>query len=281
MAITNPTDVKLSYLAKAKINLDLLITGRRDDGFHELDSIVGFADFGDELSAENHNGLSLSVTGPFADHLDSNDHNLIIEAAKLICEAAKIKPNVKFHLIKNLPVSSGIGGGSADAAAALKLCQKIFDLDFSDDELASIALKLGADVPVCLKSTPHHMTGIGEKLSPLLLKDKINLVLVNPGKTLSTPNVFQAYKKFSRGFDQKRSFLTTEIHLSFIIETLQQSGNSLQSAACEIEPEIDTVMSGSGATCFGLYKNKVDCQKASELIFKQNPTWWVKSVEIN
>lgn len=279
-------------LAPAKINLDLLITGRRNDGFHLLDSLVVFADYGDEITAEPSDSLSLDISGPFADSLENNQNNLILKAAKLICDYQGIAPNIRFHLIKNLPVSSGIGGGSADAAAALKICMKMFSIDIGQQKLQEIALKLGADVPVCLQSMACQMTGIGDSIKILNIKKPLHILLVNAGVSVSTPDVFKKYAVMNCGLDKQRHFKEDEIHFPFMLETLIKSKNSLEEAACNIKPVIKKQlrallaeegiliarMSGSGATCYGLFDNNEKCKKAAINISKNNQHWWVRAV---
>lgn len=280
-------------LAPAKINLDLLITGRRADGYHLLDSLVAFTEFGDELVACESQGLTLEIKGPFAKELKVNQDNLILKAARAICKKTGIIPNIKFTLIKNLPVSSGIGGGSADAAAALKLCIDFFSLDLNDTKLNEIALKLGADVPVCLRSSTSHMSGVGEKMIGVKLISNMHVLLVNPGLSISTPTVFAAYKNSVEIFDEARSFLNNQMHLPLMIDTLKKSRNSLQGPATSLEPRIKDVltvlknidniflsrMSGSGATCFALFQNEKDCKRAEEIIAMEKPNWWVKATK--
>nr|WP_276515118.1 4-(cytidine 5'-diphospho)-2-C-methyl-D-erythritol kinase [Pseudemcibacter aquimaris] len=281
-------------MAPAKINLDLLITGRREDGYHLLDSLVVFTEFGDELYIEKSDSLSLDITGPFSNGLTVNEDNLVLRAAKLIAEEAKIQPNFKFHLVKNLPVSSGIGGGSSDAAAAIKLIIELFNLEISDERLNEIGLKLGADIPVCLLGQTSHMSGIGEKLVPFDIKDDLYLLLVNPSISVSTPEIFKEYKIENHEFDKERHFSKNEVHLPFILDALNNSHNSLQSAAVskksviqDVISAIDTTeglllsrMSGSGATCFGIYSSEKDCHNAYELIIKEKNNWWVKSTKV-
>lgn len=282
-------------LAPAKINLDLLITGKRADGYHLLDSIVVFADIGDEITAELSDHLSLSITGDFAHQLDENSDNLILKAARIICEKAGILPHIKFNLVKNLPVSSGIGGGSADAAAAVKLCIELFDLNIDHNELNRLALTIGADVPVCLMGKSVQMCGIGEKLTNLNIFDPLYLILVNPGVTVSTAFIFNEYAKINQSFDETRKIKSGEIHFPFMIEKLIESQNSLQKAALKMEPVIGKVMaainetdnviisrmSGSGATCFGLYENGQMAMKAAKIITGKYPHWWVQPVLVN
>ena len=280
-------------LAPAKINLDLLITGRRDDGYHLLDSIVAFTDFGDQLFAEPSDHLSLSISGPFAAGLKPDENNLIIKAARLICEKVGISPNIKFNLIKNLPLASGIGGGSADAAAALKFCIEILSIKIAKTTLNHIALELGADVPVCLLSETCHMQGIGEKITRLNFNKQLHLLLMNPMVSVSTPAVFKQYENLSGGFDQNRSLANDQIHLPLILDILKESRNSLSEATLNIEPEINNVlhclsntddvlitrMSGSGATCFALYEKQESCLNAAQRMKNNKPDWWVKSTK--
>ena len=276
-------------LAPAKINLDLLITGRREDGYHLLDSIVVFTDIGDELTAEKSDKLSLVISGPYAEDLNDQNDNLILLAARQICEYANIPPHIKFHLNKKMPISSGIGGGSADAAAALKLCIELFSIKIEPEELNKIALELGSDVPVCLINKPVHMTGVGEKISDFDLIDTLHMVLVNPNISVSTPMVFDAYQKSNMAFDTERVFPSGKIHLTLMLDIIKKSGNSLTEATISREPGINEVikllsktedvliarMSGSGATCFALYKSNECCLKAAQYMIKRKPDWWV------
>jgi 4-diphosphocytidyl-2-C-methyl-D-erythritol kinase len=281
-------------LAPAKINLDLLITGKRDDGYHVLDSLVVFADYGDELFAEHSNGLSLNISGPFAEGLSADENNLVLKAAKLICDFCGVEPNLKFHLIKNLPISSGIGGGSADAAAALRLCIEKLTLDITNVQVLNIALKLGADVPVCYKSKATQMKGIGEELNDLILTNQIYLLLVNPDVNISTPDIFSYYSSHFIEFDNDRENINDNINLPFMLETLKESRNSLENAACSIKPIIKSVlyelnaadgvmygqMSGSGATCYGLCESYEAAVTIAELLSVEKPSWWIKAVKI-
>lgn len=279
--------------APAKINLDLLITGRRDGGYHLLDSVVVFTELGDELTVEQSDHLSLSISGPFANELEPDGDNLILKAARLICEARNVSPNLKFHLIKNLPVSSGIGGGSTDAAVALKLTMNELKLNVTPKQLKDIALKLGADVPACLLSSAAHMTGIGERLVAIKIEKPLYLLLVNPGVSVSTPDIFKQYESMGIFFDRPREYKIINIHDRFIDEKLMKSQNSLEKAASILEPEILKVlkalenidglimkrMSGSGATCFGVFDNKENCLKAKKKLKRQNSSWWIEATK--
>ncbi len=177
----------ISRTAYAKINLDLLITGRQEDGYHTLDSLVVFADYGDEIHVRPSKNLKLTIEGPFAKGLDSADDNLVLKAAKLLRERLDIRAGAEIILVKNLPVASGIGGGSADAAATLLALCDLWELDgLPHQKLEEWGLSLGADIPVCITSHSMHMTGVGEILSPLFLKFPLFMLLINPRVQVST-----------------------------------------------------------------------------------------------
>lgn len=281
-------------LAAAKINLDLRITGRRDDGYHLLDSIVVFTEYGDQLEAVISDQLSLEISGPFSEGLPCDKTNLILKAAKLVCNEAGVKPKLKFCLTKNLPVSSGIGGGSADAAAAMLLTRDLLSIDLSDEYLLNIALKLGADVPVCLRSHSTVMRGIGDELNRVNLVSDCYILLVNSGVSVSTPPIFKKYADVSEKFDKKRNVPAQEIHLPLMIDILKNSQNSLETVACELEPSIIEVleaigktdkvlfsrMSGSGATCFGLYKTQEQCMRAASDLRAKTNEWWIQPTKV-
>ncbi len=277
-------------LAAAKINLDLRITGRREDGYHLLDSIVVFTELGDYLTAEHCDELSLVIDGEFSKDISNNGDNLVLKAAHAICKQADVRPNLKFYLKKNLPSSSGIGGGSADAAAALKICNDMLGINFDQNRLKKIALQIGADVPACLLSKACRMTGIGGIISPIEFDNDLQMLLVNPGISISTPAVFTAYKSLDTPFEKKRAFSVNKIHLPLMIDQLKSSKNSLQDAACQLESRVSGVlgelsdlkgavlsrMSGSGATCFALFENEEDCKNAASDLQRRNPDWWIK-----
>ncbi|MEZ5758745.1 MAG: 4-(cytidine 5'-diphospho)-2-C-methyl-D-erythritol kinase [Emcibacteraceae bacterium] len=281
-------------LAAAKINLDLRITGRRDDGYHLLDSIVVFADYGDILTVETGRGLTLEISGPFSDGLDYGPDNLIIKAAQLFFKETAISPNVNFKLIKNLPVSSGIGGGSADAAAAIRLLMDLYKPEISQTRIMALALEIGADVPVCLYSQSAQMCGIGERIKPITIADDIYMLLVNPLKSVSTADVFKAYANSGQDFESEREIAKGPVHIQLMLNILKDSTNSLEQAACALESEIEDIlkalnktegalisrMSGSGATCFSLYRTKEDCAAAALKIREFNKSWWVRETKI-
>jgi 4-diphosphocytidyl-2-C-methyl-D-erythritol kinase len=264
--------------APAKINLALHVLGRRADGYHELDSIVAFADVGDRLTLTRAETTSLNLSGPFAHGLRAEPDNLVLRAFAALGGDAKLGP-VAFHLEKNLPIASGIGGGSADAAAALRGLARLFSLPMG--EVESVALGLGADVPVCLHGKTVRMRGIGESLEPVDLDLPPAIVLVNPGCQTSTPAVF---KELAAPPDQ------------LIASTLDPKSqatwrNDLQSPALRLAPAIAEAlstlasqrqltsirMSGSGATCFGLVENLEAAQRAAREIAALHPLWWVSA----
>ncbi len=260
----------ISVPAPAKINLSLHITGQRADGYHLLDSLVVFAEIGDLVHLRP-GPLSLTITGPFAEGLYADADNLCLRAAHLAGGEAAIT------LEKNLPVASGIGGGSADAAAVLRG----FDARPSQPE------SLGADVPVCLAGLPVRMRGLGEILDPVPALPPLALVLVNPGKGLSTPQVFRALERRDHApMGDLPDFPDTAALIAF----LRDCRNDLEAPAIRLLPEIATClealrdqgallarMSGSGATCFGIFADMVAARAAAAALSQpgRHPGWWI------
>ncbi len=269
--------------APAKVNLFLHILGRREDGYHLLDSLVAFAACGDRLEAFAADDLSLAVTGPFAAELANEPDNLVLRAAHLLASSAGITPKANLILHKNLPIASGIGGGSADAAAALRLLSQLWDLQPDPALLHGIAQRLGADVPVCLASRTTRMGGIGERLEAAPLLPSCGLVLVNPGVAVSTPAVF---KSRDPGFSLPARLADGWPDAHALAADLSHAHNDLQAAAIRLCPPIDQVlaaiasapdcllvrMSGSGATCFGLFPDAGSAERAADAISR--PGWW-------
>ena len=250
--------------APAKINLTLHVTGQRADGYHLLDSLVVFAGACDGVTASEADALSLAVTGPFAASLVDGD-NLVLRAARALAASAGIVPRAALALDKRLPVASGIGGGSADAAASLRALVRLWRLDVGAADLHAVAAGLGADVPVCLESRPRLMSGIGEILSPAPAVPPCGILLVNPGVGLATQAVFRAR---SGPFSQPTGLSAPWADAAAMARDLAQARNDLQAPAVGLCPAIGAVlaalsadpdallvrMSGSGATCFALYK---------------------------
>jgi 4-diphosphocytidyl-2-C-methyl-D-erythritol kinase len=272
-----------SAFAPAKINLHLHVVGRRADGYHLLDSLVVFAGIGDRLTVSPAGRLTLSITGPFAAGLEAGADNLVLRAARALAEEAGINPTGALALEKNLPVASGIGGGSADAAAALRLLCRFWGLDPSlPDQLAGA---LGADVPVCVAGVPALMSGIGEILAPAPVLPDVGIVLVNPGVAIATPAVFRTR---SAAFSDPAHFPARGwTDAEALATTLHTTRNDLELPARQLAPAIDDVldalattancllarMSGSGATCFGLFPHPAAARAAAGSINRDG--WWV------
>lgn len=251
----------LSETAYAKINLALHVRQRRADGYHQIESLFAFAEDGDRLTAETREdgAISLTIDGPFALGLESGPDNLVVRAAEALRSACGVTAGADIRLTKNLPIASGIGGGSADAAAALRLLSRLWNLDPDHDRLLRIAAEIGSDVPACLVSRTLVGTGRGEELD---LRDiaglaGMPLLLVNPGRALSTAAVFAAWDQRDRG----------ALHVGDLDQLLADARNDLQAPAIALVPEIADIlaelrkadglrlarMSGSGATCFALF----------------------------
>ena len=268
----------LSELAPAKVNLYLRVTGRRADGYHLLDSLAVFGPAADVLSAGAGETLTLDVQGPFAPALAGEADNLVLRAARLLAEAACVAPQARLVLDKRLPVASGIGGGSADAAAALRLLARLWGVPVPAD----LAAQLGADVPVCLAARPARMEGIGEHLGAAPDLPAFGLLLVNPGVAVSTPAVFRAR---AGGFSEPATLPPAWTSAEAMAVDLRPLGNDLEAAAIALCPAIADVlawlrarpgcllarMSGSGATCFALFADEA----AAEAHARDAPRgWW-------
>jgi 4-diphosphocytidyl-2-C-methyl-D-erythritol kinase len=279
----------LNEFAPAKLNLYLHVTGRRDDGYHDLDSLVVFAGVGDEIRLQPHNGFSFKIEGPHMRALASEpvENNLAVKAAQSFAQLTGKKLDVALTLIKNLPVASGIGGGSSDAAATLRILAKYWGIALDDPRLQEAALKHGQDVPVCLRIANNFMTATGTAPAPEL--PYADIVLVNPNKALATPSVYQAFRQSSHDFSPNACFHEAPKDLETLIMLLKKRHNALQEAAEELMPEIAVIigdldrtedcllaqMSGSGATCFGIYADRSAARKAAATILEKHPEWWV------
>jgi 4-diphosphocytidyl-2-C-methyl-D-erythritol kinase len=274
---------RLTEAAPAKINLYLHVTGRRDDGYHLLDSLVAFAGIGDTLSAEWADTLSLQVHGQFAAALHHEPDNLVLRAARSLATVAGPTRGAALTLEKRLPVASGMGGGSADAAATLRLLCRLWQLPVGSGQLAGLAEQLGADVPVCLASRPARMRGVGEQLETAPIFPACGILLVNPGVALPTQGVFRAREG---PFSSPALLPPVWRTVSAMAADLGGLRNDLQPAAISLQPVIRTVltalqstsgcllarMSGSGATCFALYPDAGEAQRAAERL--PDPGWW-------
>lgn len=282
----------MKVFAPAKINLALHVTGQRPDGYHLIESLVTFATVGDEISIGPSDKDRLTFSGPFGGRLAADfGTNLIIKALDAIgaAEQGRRCPPVAIHLEKNLPLASGIGGGSADAAAALKGLNEFWGLGLTEDALMRTGLPLGADVPMCVFGKPLIARGIGEIIEPVNLPE-LPMVLVNPGVGVSTPEIFKALvKKENEALLVSRLALLngrSEIHA--LVEYLRTTRNDLEVPARAIEPVIGDVisaleksgalfarMSGSGATCFGIFPDKAAAEAAKASIGNGHTDWWV------
>ncbi len=276
----------LSQHAPAKVNLFLHITGRRDDGYHLLDSLAVFSEVGDTLRAEPADELALTISGPQRAGLSCTD-NLVLRAALALASAAGLQAKAAITLEKQLPVASGIGGGSADAAATLRLLCRLWRLEPDPRDLLGIAAGLGADVAVCLGERPARMGGIGDRLSAAPLLPRFGLVLANPGRPVSTPEVFRAAAQFRTGFSAPAKLPAGWPDAEAMADDLAGCANDLEAAAIALCPEISDVlvaiaadpncllarMSGSGATCFGLFADPASAANAAARL--QRDAWWV------
>lgn len=271
--------------APAKINLFLHVTGRREDGYHLLESLVAFTETGDRLTVDRSDGLTLSIEGPFAAGLPTvGEDNLVLRAASLLRDAGSSDAGARIVLEKNLPVSSGIGGGSADAAAALRALSVLWDLNLSEERLAALGLRLGADVPVCLNARPAMMLGVGEQIEKVGSPPGCGVVLVNAREGVSTPAVFNAR---TAAFSEPAGWESPADFDAFI-GALMDRRNDLLAPAQAVSPVIGDVLdalaaepdcalarlSGSGGTCFGLYSNVAQANAACERLRSEHPDWW-------
>lgn len=273
-------------LARAKVNLYLHVTGRRADGYHLLDSLVVFAEAGDEIAMAPAERLSLAIDGPFAAGLDHGPDNLVLRAARALQDLTGTQRGAAIRLTKNLPVASGIGGGSADAAATLAGLCGLWNLEPHRAALMAVAARLGADVPVCLNGQPCFVGGIGEELVPAGDLPPAWLLLANPGIATPTPAVFKArqgpFSSAARWAEPPRDFAE-------FAARLRAAGNDLTAAALSVTPAIGQVLaalqrlhgcalsrlSGSGATCFGLFADEESARAAEARLRADHTGWWI------
>ena len=285
----------LSEEGRAKVNLTLRVNGRRSDGYHDLESVVAFADCADRLTLTPGAELDLQMSGPLAQACGETSDNLVLKAARLLGERVPGMKAGSFLLDKVLPVAAGIGGGSADAAAALRLLARLNGLAPDDPRIVEVAQLTGADVPVCVTSRACVMTGVGESLQPLTLP-KMPCVMVNPCVPVATRDVFAALglrngELLVGATDVllQDSWPEAGASLEDWVEALAAGSNDLESSALRVQPVIGDViaalsatngawlsrMSGSGATCFAIYENTAEAGRAAEKIQRDHPGWWV------
>jgi 4-diphosphocytidyl-2-C-methyl-D-erythritol kinase len=286
-AVAADVSAVIARAAPAKLNLYLHVVGKRADGYHLLDSLVAFADLGDMLTVAPADKVSLQVEGPFAASLAGEGDNLVLRAARALAEALGCRAGAAIRLTKNLPVASGIGGGSADAAATLAALQALWGTNLPPDRLRALAQSLGADVPVCCAARPSFMGGIGDEIAPAPSLPSVGLVLVNPGVKLATVDVFKAR---AGAFSAPARFAQAPRDAADLAELLRARANDLAAPAARLCPAIPVVLealaaspacrlarlSGSGATCFGVYDDAAAAGRAAATLAKARPEWWIR-----
>jgi 4-diphosphocytidyl-2-C-methyl-D-erythritol kinase len=277
---------RIAETAAAKINLFLHAGARRADGYHDLQSLAVFASVGDQLSFGEADALSLSLAGPFAPALASEADNITLKAARALAARKGGSVGARIELVKYLPVASGLGGGSADAAATLRGLNELWGLDLPAGELRALGAAIGSDVPACIASVSAWMEGRGERVTPVSLP-LLHLVLVNPGVAVSTADVFgKLSQRSGTDLDRPSTFADTEALLEFLAAT----SNDLEAPAIALAPAINEAlvalaaggallsrMSGSGATCFGLFESEVRAKFAAKAISETRPDWWARA----
>nr|WP_041797983.1 4-(cytidine 5'-diphospho)-2-C-methyl-D-erythritol kinase [Rhodopseudomonas palustris] len=285
----------LSDQARAKVNLTLRVVGRRVDGYHDLESVVAFADCADRLTLHPGAELSLVTSGPGAQDCGDTADNLVLKATRLLAERVPKLRSGAFVLDKHLPVAAGIGGGSADAAAALRLLARANDLAADDPRVVEAARLTGADVPVCLPSRPCVMTGVGDTLTPLPLP-RLPAVMVNPRVPVATKDVFKALGLRAGQLNvgivdvlKSKGWPAVDASVADWIVAVRRGTNDLEAPALKVEPIVGDVlralaalpgvrmsrMSGSGATCFALFASDEDTKAGAEVLRAAHPGWWI------
>lgn len=280
--MTGTATIKLT--APAKLNLYLHVTGRRPDGYHLLDSLVVFAELADGLEIAPSKRLSLKVEGPFAGQTGPERDNLVLRAAEALARVAGLTAEADIRLVKNIPAGAGLGGGSSDAAAALAGLKRFWRIASGAVDLTRIALDVGADVPVCLAGSPSFVGGIGERIDPAPAMPRAGLLLVNPNIELATPAVFAAR---SGAFSSAHRFTGAPRSTGHLVELLAARRNDLTDAAIGLAPAVGDVlaalralpgcrlarMTGSGATCFGLFDDVAAADDAARSMARTD--WWI------
>jgi 4-diphosphocytidyl-2-C-methyl-D-erythritol kinase len=283
----------LATRAPAKVNLTLHVLGRRPDGYHALESLVAFGATGDDLSLTP-GALSLSVSGPTANAAGAGNDNLVLKAARALARRVPGLRMGAFHLTKRLPVAAGLGGGSADAAAALRLLARLNGLSRDDPAILAAASDTGADVPVCLASRARMMAGAGEVLGPALRLPPLFAVLANPGVPVATAAVFQALALPEGGTASPHPAIEPATGAAGLIQIIAGGRNDLETPAIALAPAIGEAlasmraaagcrlarMSGSGATVFGLFDDGAASLATAKAIRRARPGWWVRATRL-
>ena len=281
----------ISETAKAKINHSLEVRGRRTDDFHEIRSFVAFASIADTVTLDPGETLSLDIDGAFARAIEGD--NLILKAAAAALAAHRGVTLGRFHLTKNLPVASGVGGGSADAAAALRLIARANGSMLPEESIKEIAARLGSDLPVCLASRPALITGRGEIVQFVGGMPNCGVLLANPGVPVAAGQVYAELRAAPYESMETDGNAVPDFGGDFarLIEYLAPRGNDLEPAALRLAPAIGEVldalerlpgfrltrMSGSGATCFALFSTEAEAETASRALIASRPEWWVRA----
>jgi 4-diphosphocytidyl-2-C-methyl-D-erythritol kinase len=286
---------ELTEFAPAKVNLTLHVLGRRADGYHEIESLVAFAGMGDRLTFRPGERFELAVSGPTAAVAGAGDDNLVLKAAQALAVRVDRLRLGRFVLDKQLPVAAGLGGGSSDAGAALRLLAQVNGLSPDDERVRAAAQATGADVPVCLDPKARMMRGIGEILSDPMTLPELPAVLVNPGVAVATKDVFRALAAPAlAGPPEPDEFISIDADAASLIPLLAARRNDLQIPAIKMQPVIADVlralersancllarMSGSGATCFGLFGSSGTAEEAASQMQATQPAWWVRATSL-
>jgi len=286
---------ELTEFAPAKVNLTLHVLGRRADGYHEIESLVAFAGIGDRLTFKPGERLELVVEGPTAAAAGAGDDNLVLKAARALGQRVEGLRLGRFVLDKELPVAAGLGGGSADAAAALRLLARTHGLLLHDERVRAAAQATGADVPVCLEPKARMRRGVGEILSDPMTLPALAALLVNPGVAVPTRDAFAALATPAlAGPPEPDEFISIDTDAASLIPLLAGRRNDLQTPAIKLQPVIADVlralersancllarMSGSGATCFGLFGSGAGAEEAAQRMQAAHPAWWVRATNL-
>lgn len=281
--------MSVRVFAPAKINLTLRVAKPRADGMHPLESVVAFADVGDFVEAAASDALSLNLTGPFAGALSAEEDNLVLRAARTLADAAGVSGHARLTLEKNLPVASGIGGGSSDAAAALRALNALWGLDWPDERLASLAVSLGSDVPVFFASRAGaYMSGLGETCAPASIPE-LPAVLINRLTPLATPSVYRQFDAMGLGSALDGGGAPAWMNADETLHHISVIGNDLEAPAVALAPVVGALLaalraetdvgyaalSGSGATCFALVESASAAQTLREKLAARYPAYWV------
>lgn len=277
--------VPQTVFAPAKINLFLHIVGKKQDGYHLLQSLITFANFGDKIEITPADKFSFSTTGK-TEHLSSNEDNLVVRAARSLAKELNIPLKLSIHLSKETPIGAGLGGGSADAAATIKGLLAYWNKEPSSQVIENILLELGADVPVCYQGGNCFVEKVGEIITPLSSLPKLPAVLVYPNEFCSTADIFENYNQpYSSPINLPDNFSNQNEFYDF----LKQQKNDLTDSACQKIPAIKNIlsalqeqegcaiarMSGSGSACFSLFETTEQSKEAAKIIQKEKPDWWV------